>query len=436
MAGPAVSVVVPTCGRPQALGRLLTALAYQDGAPPFEVLVVADGAPDHAVGVEPARPMPFPVRVLTQPALGPASARNRGALAARAPVLLFMDDDVEPGRTVIRAHAAFHAERTRAIGAGDLAPRPVDQGFIGQAIAGWWERMCDGLYDPRHRFTFRDLLTGHCSVPRALFAELTGFDTSFRCHEDFEFGYRAMRAGAHLAFVRDARAVHHDGTRLSGILSRKFDEGKADVQLVRRHPGLLRALPLGRALAAGAFVRHVHETALRVGGATDLRVPALPVVLRAFEALGMRDKWRAALERAMDFAYWRGVTYEAGGAEAVRAIRAQVDPPPLPPLTVDLQGGLEEAEALVDRARPASVRIVVGPYVVGDLAEQPGAEPLRGIHLRPLLLKDLAAGLVRAARDGGRLPPVFGALVEGGPTLTEPTAVPAPHVAPAGLRAG
>src|SRR5687768_8796137 len=70
-----VSVVVPTCGRPELLARCLAALEKQTlPQQAYEVLVVDDGA----------------LRS------GPAAARNRGWRRARAPVVAFTDDDTEP----------------------------------------------------------------------------------------------------------------------------------------------------------------------------------------------------------------------------------------------------------------------------------------------------------------------------------------------------
>src|SRR5689334_14680265 len=116
------SVVVPTAGRPESLWRLLRALASQRAPAPFEVVIVVDGAPPGAAGSAPGAAWPFPVSVESQPPLGPAAARNRGASTARGSVLVFMDDDIEPDPGTLAAHIAFHAVRRRAIGAGDLEP--------------------------------------------------------------------------------------------------------------------------------------------------------------------------------------------------------------------------------------------------------------------------------------------------------------------------
>lgn len=404
-----LSVVVPTCGRPASLRRLLTALDRQSDPPPFDVIVIVDGQKSGSLDAAVHGEWPFPLGVYEQDAAGPAVARNSGAARARGEILLFLDDDVEPGAATLAAHDRFHSESPWSIGAGDLEPAPVAHGFIGAALRGWWEGMCDRLHNPRHRFTFRDLLTGHCSMPRALFDRLGRFDPELRCHEDFELGYRAIAAGIDLRRVRGADAWHRDDTDLRKILARKFDEGIADVQLVERHPALLRALPLGQSLAAGRMAALVHDEAL-AGSARGARLArSLGRKMDLFERLSMRDKWRDALERAMDYWYWRGAATGAKGGDAVRALRARVDPPGAEPLHVDVGEGLEPAERHIDRERPAGIRVTLAGEPVCVLDERPGAERLRGVHLRPLLLKGYPVDFAAAAARAGLLPDVLAA---------------------------
>ncbi|MGE0449606.1 MAG: glycosyltransferase family 2 protein [Vicinamibacterales bacterium] len=402
---PRLSIVIPTFGREESLQRLLNALARQQGAPPFDVIVVLDGVPEASIGAG-RREWPFPLRVVEQPSRGAAAARNAGAQLAQSEVLLFLDDDVEPAERVIRAHAEFHASRRRGIGAGDLAPVPTETGFISTALTGWWETMCGQLRDPRHRFTFRDLLTGHCSVTRATFEQLGRFDESLLCHEDFEFGYRAIEAGATIRFVPGSDARHHDTTTLEKVLRRKRDEGIADVQLVAKHPSLLRALPLGRPVPGG-ICRRAFDAALRGARRDAVFGGGLVRLLHVLERASMRDKWRVVLDAAMAYAYWRGAVEYAGGTGALGAIRARPDPPQSAPVVIDLRAGLTQAEEQIDRERPTAVRIVLGDAEVGIVLPVAGAEPFRGEHLRPVLLHQLAGPLAAAASRVGILPSVL-----------------------------
>jgi glycosyltransferase involved in cell wall biosynthesis len=90
-----VSVVVPTRNRPTALLRCLRALDAQEVRGEYEVVVVDDGSsvqcevPVVVTAWRRARLIPI------KPA-GSAAARNRGLREARAPIVLFIDDDCEP----------------------------------------------------------------------------------------------------------------------------------------------------------------------------------------------------------------------------------------------------------------------------------------------------------------------------------------------------
>lgn len=82
-----ISVIVPVRDDPR-IDDLLSTLASQQGAPPFEVLVALDGARR-----EPRVPDGLPVRLLRFPPRGPYAARNSAAKEARGEILLFTDSD-------------------------------------------------------------------------------------------------------------------------------------------------------------------------------------------------------------------------------------------------------------------------------------------------------------------------------------------------------
>ena len=99
MMDPVLSIIIPTRDRPGTLVRTLRALARQSlSSGAFEVVVVDDGSEAstrEAVEIERGA-SGGSVEYLRQPAAGPAAARNAGIRAARAPLLLFLGDDIVP----------------------------------------------------------------------------------------------------------------------------------------------------------------------------------------------------------------------------------------------------------------------------------------------------------------------------------------------------
>jgi hypothetical protein len=305
---------------------------------------------------------------------------------------------------VLRAHAALHDSDTSAIGVGYLPPVVAQRGFFGMSLRAWWESMFDGPRRPHHRYTYKDLLSGHFSIPAQLFEALGGFDATLRCHEDYELGYRAIQAGLRIRFIPDAVAWHHETSDLRKALRRKFEEGVADVRLAERYPDLIPSLPLSRPPGAGRLGRLFHHCAWERPRAGELLASRVLGMLDKYERWRLRFRWRARLEALMVFWYWRGVASAAHTRVRFASIVAAQPRPPQSELVIDLAMGLDRAEAELDARRPRSARLTLGPHEIGEILDLPGAERLRGPHLRPLIARQFAASYLRAASAEGLLP--------------------------------
>ena len=410
-------MIIPTRGRPVSAARALRALARQDlAARDFEVVIVDDGDGEPAIAGE--APPGLVVRLLRNQGRGAAAARNTGAAVASAPLLLFLDDDIEASPALVREH--LEARRLGAsLSVGYLPARPTEAtGFFAVTLRNWWEAMFAEMRQPGHRFTFRDVLTGNCAVDAGLFCRAGGFDTSLACHEDYEFGLRALRAGARIVFCGAAEGIHHEVTTLERSLERKRAEGRADVAIVRKHAGILPFLPIGAALRSHPGEPHaLRRLPLARPAAARAVLAGLRRWLDALEALRMRGRWLRRLHQMLEIAYWQGVAAEVGTREAlddlVRAA-ARADVRPAWWLRADLRAGVGCAAARLDAARPDGVVVSYGGQQVGVLPPVAGAEPLRGAHLRAALSRQLAwpllsamgrAGAVPLEERGGRLVP-------------------------------
>jgi glycosyltransferase involved in cell wall biosynthesis len=404
---PLVSIVVPTHNRAARLTASLGALARQDWpADALEAIIVADGCTDGTADVLASWLPPFNARVIQQAAGGPAVARNRGAAEARGQYLIFLDDDIEASPGLVRGHLETHAGTTGQVVIGYLPARVHDADFFSIALRGWWDQMFQAMWRPGHRFTFRDLLSGNFSVERALFEAVGGFETQLQCHEDYELGLRLLEAGARFRFAPGAVGIHDERTDLPTALRRKFEEGRADVWLLARRPHLFSALPLNyiqfRSSRRRRLLCWLAASSPRAG---DALAWVLRQRLRLYERLRLRFRWRELLEDLLVYWYWRGLIVEGGPPDlAAMRRRAAAQVPAVADL--DLAEGLDAAARRLDRERPAAVRLRHGPHLIGDVPAAPGAEDLRGEHLRLLLAEPLVDGYVRALALAGELPPV------------------------------
>jgi glycosyltransferase involved in cell wall biosynthesis len=85
-----ISVIIPVHNGARHLSAAIESVLAQT-LPPVELLVVNDGSTDASAAI--AHSFGPPVRVLTQPNLGPAAARNLGVAHAIGDLLAFLDAD-------------------------------------------------------------------------------------------------------------------------------------------------------------------------------------------------------------------------------------------------------------------------------------------------------------------------------------------------------
>jgi glycosyltransferase involved in cell wall biosynthesis len=189
------TVIVPARNAAGTLGATLAALAQQDTAAAFEVLVVDDGSDDATAAIAEAAG----ATVVRGDGHGPAAARNAGAAAARGAALAFTDADCVPERGWLAAGLA-------ALGTAELVQGrvlPPDGAAIGPYDRFIWVDGEHGLYE-----------TANLLVRRELFERLGGFESvlvprrGIELGEDVWLGWRARRAGAATTFAADALVRH------------------------------------------------------------------------------------------------------------------------------------------------------------------------------------------------------------------------------------
>jgi GT2 family glycosyltransferase len=270
-AAPGISVVVPACGRIAALRRCLAALAAQQPvAGGIEVIVSVDGPDPDPAAVREAAPQGLQLNVVKSPRTGPAGARNRGAAAARAPVLAFVDDDCEPEPGWAAALAAELEREPQALAGG-----PLVNAYPRDSAAAASHAVLAALYE-----TDAFLASANLALRAEVFAALEGFDEAFptAAGEDRDFCARAVDRGAPLVYVPHAPVLHHrrSGT---GQLWRQYAEyGRAARRLAR----LRSAAGLPPVRAGRGFLRALARSTLRA--TREARSPAVVVLVGLTQA--------------------------------------------------------------------------------------------------------------------------------------------------------
>src|SRR5436853_7654392 len=100
-----LSVVVPTYARAGAVRRLLDALSQQTLDPRrFEVIIAVDGSRDGTLELVAGYDAPHELLSVWQENSGRAAACNLAIGRASAPIVLILDDDMEPSPECLVAH--------------------------------------------------------------------------------------------------------------------------------------------------------------------------------------------------------------------------------------------------------------------------------------------------------------------------------------------
>ncbi len=278
------SVVVPVRNRPDLLARTLETLVEQDfPAAEYEIVICDDGSVDDITKVLTRFiAAPVAIRLAKQAPIGPAAARNLGIRESDAPVVIFVDSDVQADRALVRSLVEALQANPDWLGAeAALHPEGGQAGILWDAPAS-----TDGGHYHTAAIAYR----------RDVLLAVGGFDEEFRLPacEDVELAVRVLGQGP-IGFVPKAK-VWHPRRKVTGLTHWRWRRHWRYETILSVRYGIL-AFP-GK--SCGPFPR------LRVAWAAVATLPAgrFLVALKTC-ASAPSDAFRAALYALFDV--WCGL---------------------------------------------------------------------------------------------------------------------------------
>lgn len=195
-----VGAVIPAYNADWCISRSIGGLLAA-GFPPQDIVVVDDGSTDRTRDVAEK----LGVRLVVLPGnSGAAAARNAGAAACAADVLLFVDADVVVHPDVrARVVEAFEASNLLDALFGAYDDKPACKGPVGR-FRNLLHHFVH-LHGPDRPHSF---WTGCGAVRSSTFARLGGFDPRLRMMEDVEFGLRLTSTGGLVRLDRGLFGKH------------------------------------------------------------------------------------------------------------------------------------------------------------------------------------------------------------------------------------
>jgi len=312
-------------------------------------VVVDDGSPEPVRGAA----IRLPVN------RGPAAARNAGLAATSAPIVAFVDSDVDVSLDAIGRLAAMLADPS----VGAVAPRilPAGTRLDMGARAGAVRPGARTSYVPSTVLVVR----------RSAIEAIGGFDEQLRVGEDVDLVWRLVAAGWTVRYAPELTARHAEPRTRLARLDRSRRYGTAAGALARRHPTAPLAppiVPVAVALLAGSGR------------------PRLSAALLAASTVGPIRRMRAAGVPARDSVATATTASLAASTYAARWL-TQVWSPLLALLAV-------RAVRRRDRAAALALAALLRPRTIDDLAYGAGVWTgcVRTTSLSPLRPRRLGVG--------------------------------------------
>ena len=252
-AAPTASIVIPVYDQFAHTLACLRALAAHPPATPFEVIVVDDGCSDETPI---ALPQLAGVRYHRRAQNGGfIAACNDGASMGRGDYLIFLNNDTIPQPGWLDALLGTFVEHTDAglVGAQLLYPDGRLQEAGGVVFAdgsGWNYGKFESPEDPRFCYLRDcDYVSGAAlAIPRALFAQLGGFDARYApaYYEDTDLAFAVRAAGKRVIYQPAARVIHAEGGTAgtdTNIGMKAYQVRNRDIFAAHRREALAQQLP-------------------------------------------------------------------------------------------------------------------------------------------------------------------------------------------------
>lgn len=211
-----VSILIPCYNAAPYVGAALESALAQTW-PNLEIIVVDDGSTDGSAAVC-EKYVPRGVRVFRQENEGAAAARNRAHSACSGQYILFLDADDQISQEHISSLVAAIAGAPRCVAMSQwdrFLSSPAEAGFPHRSDyrdASGVDWLVEAWSDARQM-----MQPGMFLMPRALLAEVGGWDGRLSLGDDFEFLARVLAISSGVRFAPSARLYYRSG--VSGSIS-------------------------------------------------------------------------------------------------------------------------------------------------------------------------------------------------------------------------
>lgn len=240
---PRISVLIATYERPELLYACLKSFAAQTlPRDEYEVVVVDDGSKgDDLAAILETFGADLHVTGIRIEHGGRSAAKNHAVFLARAPIVLFFDDDDRATPDYLERHLAAHdarpAEGIAVLGHTDWAPeleRTPLMHYVTDVdrLMFAYDRLGDG-----QELDWRGFWEGRISVKRSLLMGHGLHDQRLPYSIDVEMGWRLSSAGLRIVYDSSAQSLMARPLDFDTFCTRTEAKGHSHAIIASRHPG-------------------------------------------------------------------------------------------------------------------------------------------------------------------------------------------------------
>ena len=187
-----ISVVIPTRNSEGKLSRTLQAL-YSGTHKPEEVIIVDGYSRDSTV----KKAREFPVRVIYNPKVHAAAARNLGIEAANGEIIAFTDSDCVPEMTWLERIYSHFENDSALIGVGGIMlPLPPEndiEAFSGSVFLNEIMKFPPSSFTLERKSLAGAFITANCAYRKDALLQTGGFNEFFKNNgEDIDLFWRMV----------------------------------------------------------------------------------------------------------------------------------------------------------------------------------------------------------------------------------------------------
>lgn len=246
-----ISIIIPVYNAANTLAACLAAV-QSSGYSDYELLVVNDGSTDRSVEI--ARSASVTVIDTLNGPLGPAAARNLGAVNARGEILFFVDADVLVSSDTLASVAeAFELRPEYDALFGSYDDEPGDAAFLSQ-----YKNLTHAYIHQQAQAEGSTFWSGCGAVRKDVFSRHAGFDVTRYPRpsiEDIELGRRMKSSGSRIWVNKTIKVKHLKRWTFKGLLKTDiFDRGVPWTQLILSERNIPDDLNLNRGQRISALL--------------------------------------------------------------------------------------------------------------------------------------------------------------------------------------